>query len=96
VILERAIFSIKPGTAGDFAAAFGTARKFVEAMPGFQKLEMRRGIESPDTFLLLIWWETLEAHTKGFRESENFVQWRAVLGPFFASPPAVEHYDTAL
>ena len=92
MIVERALVSLKPGAAGDFAKAFATARQFVERSPGFRKLEMRQGIESPDTFLLLIWWATLEDHIKGFRESDNFTQWRAVLGPFFAAPPAVEHY----
>ena len=70
--------------------------ELLEATPGFQRLEMRRGIEAPETFLLLVWWQTLEDHTKGFRESDGFVQWRAVLGPLFASPPAVEHYDAPL
>ena len=52
--------------------------------------------DNPETFLLLVWWQTLEDHTVGFRESDGFVQWRAVLGPLFASPPAVEHYAAAL
>lgn len=96
MILERALFAIKPGTAGDFAAAFAQARRQIESARGFHKLEMRHGIENPDSFLLLVWWETLEDHTKGFRESDGFVQWRAILGPLFASPPAVEHYEAAL
>jgi heme-degrading monooxygenase HmoA len=95
-IVERALISVQPGTAGEFIAAFATARKYVERSPGFQKMEMRQGIESPDSFLLLIWWATLEDHTKGFRESDNFVQWRALLGPIFAAPPAVEHYAAPL
>jgi hypothetical protein len=32
----------------------------------------------------------------GFRESKAFEEWRAILSPHFASPPAVEHYTAAL
>jgi hypothetical protein len=39
----------------------------------------------------LVKWETLENHTVDFRGSENFAEWRALVGPYFASPPEVEH-----
>lgn len=96
MIVERAIFAVKPGQAEDFKAAYPKALPHLAGSKGFVKAEMRQGIESPESFLLLVWWQTLEDHTVGFRESEGFVQWRAVLGPLFASPPAVEHYAAAL
>lgn len=96
MILERAEFSVRPGEAEAFKQAFGQARRYIEAAKGCHKVEMRQGIEKPETFLLTVWWETLEDHTKGFRESEAFAQWRALLGPLFAAPPAVEHYAEAL
>ena len=94
MIVEQAIFAVKDARA--FEAAFAEARKFIQASPGFQRLEMRRGIEAPDTFLLLVWWDSVEAHMKGFRESEGFKQWRALLGPHFAAPPQVQHFAEAL
>ena len=45
------------------------------------------------SFLLAIGWNTLEDHTEGFRGGDLFVQWRAILGPFFAEPPQVEHWE---
>jgi hypothetical protein len=95
-ILERAIFAIKPGTRQEFEAAFVLARPHIEGAKGFQKLEMRHGIETADSYLLLVWWNTVEDHMKGFRESEAFAEWRKHLGPFFASPPAVEHYEETI
>jgi heme-degrading monooxygenase HmoA len=92
MILERAIFAIKPGQAEDFEAAYAQARKLIEAAKGCRKAEMRRGVENPDSFILLVHWETLEDHMIGFRESPAFTEWRALLGPHFASPPAMEHY----
>jgi hypothetical protein len=46
--------------------------------------------------VLQIFWDTLEDHTVGFRQSPLFVEWRAIVGPFFAVPPVVEHFELAL
>jgi heme-degrading monooxygenase HmoA len=96
VILERALFAIKPGQADDFEKAFSQARTLIERAKGCRKASMHRGIENPDSFILLVEWDTLEDHMVGFRESKDFTEWRTLLGPHFASPPAVEHYKAAL
>jgi heme-degrading monooxygenase HmoA len=96
MILERALFTVRPGDAEEFKAVFADARRYVETSRGCHRLELRQGIESPDTFLLVVWWETLEDHTKGFRESDAFTQWRALIGRLFAAPPMVEHYAEAI
>ena len=96
MILERALFAIKPGHAEDFALAFAQAAPLIRAAKGCRKAEMHRGIENPDSFILLVEWDSVEDHTDGFRGSDAFTQWRALLGPHFASPPAVEHYEAAL
>jgi hypothetical protein len=41
----------------------------------------------------MIYWDTLEDHTVGFRGGPLFAQWRAIVGPFFAAPPEVEHFE---
>ena len=96
MIVEQAIFPIKPGQAKAFEAAFAQARRFIQASPGFQKLEMRPCIEVADRYLLVVWWDSVDAHMQGFRESEAFKQWRALLGPHFAGPPEVHHYAAGL
>ncbi len=50
------------------------------------------GIERPNVYMFSVKWETLEHHTVGFRESELFTQWRAIIGPFFDGAPLVEHF----
>jgi heme-degrading monooxygenase HmoA len=52
---------------------------------------MTRGIESPSRFVLLVEWDSVEAHEENFRATERFTTWRATLGPFFTAPPHVEH-----
>ncbi|MDT7674231.1 MAG: hypothetical protein QOD82_2133 [Pseudonocardiales bacterium] len=91
MVLEIAEFAIQPGREDDFAAAYREALPLAAATPGFRNARMVRGIESPSTFVLLVEWDTLEAHTKGFRESDRFPRWRELIGPFFAGDPRVQH-----
>ena len=59
---------------------------------GFRGYKVQKGIESPERYVLMIFWETLENHTVDFRESPAFAEWRAIVGPYFAAPPQVEHF----
>lgn len=96
MILERALITVKPGQAEAFKQAFAKARPHIEGAKGCRKVEMRQGVEHPDDFLLLVWWDSLEDHNIGFRESSAFTEWRAILGPLFAAPPQVVHHHEPL
>jgi heme-degrading monooxygenase HmoA len=60
---------------------------------GFRGFKINRGVESPERYVLMIYWETLENHTVDFRGSPLFAQWREIVGPYFAAPPVVEHFE---
>lgn len=93
MILERALFTVKPGSEQDFEAAIEQAKEVIAQAEGFQSFRLQRGIERSSTYLLLIEWGSVEHHMQGFRESERFVRWRELIGPYFAAPPEVEHYE---
>ena len=94
MILERALFHIKPGCETDFEAAFAEAKEQLAAAAGFQSLALGRGIEDRSSYQLLVSWDQLSDHTEGFRGSEAFVEWRRLLSPFFdAQAPEVEHFE---
>ena len=65
----------------------------IASAKGFRGYKVNRGVESPERYVLMIYWETLENHTVDFRGGPLFPQWRAIVGPFFAAPPAVEHFE---
>lgn len=92
MIVEHAEFSITPGREDEFIAAFPQAKAVIRQAAGFRWAELHRGVERPSTFLLLVGWDDLAAHVDGFRSSDLFVAWRAVISPFFAEQPRVEHY----
>ncbi len=85
--------SIVPGKELEFEAALEQAKKVISQAEGMVHFQVSRGIERPSTYQLMIGWKTLEDHTVGFRESELFVQWRGLIGPFFAEAPVVEHWQ---
>jgi heme-degrading monooxygenase HmoA len=93
MILEVADIRIAPGqqAAFDEAIVRGVTTVISQAQ-GYRGYKVNRGVESPDRYLLMIFWDTLEDHTVAFRGGPLFAQWRAIVGPFFAQPPQVEHF----
>ncbi len=93
MILEVADIRIAPGqqAAFDEAIVRGLTTVISQAK-GYRGYKVNKGVESPERYLLQIFWDTLEDHTVGFRGGPLFAPWRAIVGPFFASPPVVEHF----
>jgi heme-degrading monooxygenase HmoA len=96
MILEHAVLPVLPGQEPEFEAAFGQARSIISAMPGFRSLALRRSLESPNLYLLLVEWDSLEDHTEGFRGSPQYDEWRALLHKYYDPFPVVEHYVEVL
>lgn len=94
MILELADIRIQPGQQSAFDAAIQRGLdEVISKAIGFCGYKINKGIESPERYVLMIFWQTLENHTVDFRESPAFLQWRAIVGPFFAAPPVVEHFS---
>lgn len=93
MILEVADIRIQAGQQAKFDEAIqrGVTTVIAKAK-GFRGYKVNKSIESPERYLLMIFWETLENHTVDFRQSPAFTEWRAIVGPLFAQPPQVEHY----
>jgi heme-degrading monooxygenase HmoA len=94
MILELADLRIHPGQQAAFDEAIQRGiDTVISKAKGFQGFNVNKGIETPERYILQIFWETLENHTVDFRESPAFSDWRAIVGPFFAGPPSVEHFE---
>ncbi len=93
MILELADIRIQPGKQAEFDAAIQRGiDQVVSKSKGFKGYKINKSIESPERYVLTIFWETLENHTIDFRQSPAFQEWRTIVGPYFAAPPAVEHF----
>ena len=94
MILEVAILDIGRGTCDEFEAAFREASPLISSMPGYISHEVRRCLEKSNRYILLVKWQALEAHTVGFRKSDEYQRWRTLLHHFYDPFPTVEHYDS--
>ncbi|MEL4317709.1 antibiotic biosynthesis monooxygenase [Leifsonia sp. YIM 134122] len=92
MILEHVVLPVIPGREAEFEEAFAEARPIIERMPGFQRLSLSRGVESPASYLLLVHWDSVEAHEVGFRGSAGYRRWAELLHPFYDPFPVVEHF----
>ena len=94
MILEIADIRIQPGQQAAFQKAIEHGLSTVASRAkGFRGAKVNHGIENPERYALQILCDTLEDHTVHFRQSPAFAEWRAIVGPFFATPPVVEHFE---
>lgn len=92
MILEVAILNVKPGQEREFEAAFGRAQDIIAGMTGYLSHQLQQCIEQAGRYLLLVNWKSVEDHTIGFRESEQYQEWRRLLHHFYDPFPEVQHY----
>lgn len=93
MILEVAILDVKSEQEAQFEQSFAQAQQIIASMAGYVSHQLQRCMENPSRYILLVNWQTLEAHTEGFRQSAEYQQWRALLHHFYDPFPTVEHYQ---
>jgi heme-degrading monooxygenase HmoA len=92
MVLEVALIDVQDGRTDEFAAAYAEAYPIVATTPGCRSVRMTRGVETPTRFVLLIEWDSVDAHLDNFRATDRFARWRALIGPYFDGAPRVEHF----
>ena len=92
MILEVAILNVIPGLENDFLKAFSKAKDIISKMKGYISHQLKRCIENTSQFILLVEWEKLTDHTEGFRQSNEYQEWKSLLHHFYDPFPIVEHY----
>lgn len=92
MILEVATLHIKEGLSPEFEINFQRAEKIIASMKGYISHQLKKCVEQDDKYILLVNWETIEDHEIGFRQSEEYQEWKALLHHFYEPFPTVEHY----
>ncbi|WP_053363480.1 antibiotic biosynthesis monooxygenase [Bacillus sp. FJAT-27251] len=93
MILEAVMLQVKEGKEIEYEEAFRAASKIISSMKGYISHELQRCLEVEGKYLLLVQWESLEAHTVGFRESQEYQEWKKLLHHFYYPFPIVEHFE---
>jgi heme-degrading monooxygenase HmoA len=93
MILEVAILQVIKGEEVNFERDFTIASQFIQSISGYKSHSLRKCLEEENKYLLLVDWEKLEDHTVGFRESEQYLEWKKLLHHYYNPFPVVEHYE---
>lgn len=93
MIVEHAELTVDPDRIAEFEEAFAEARAYAAGARGFQDLQLWHSVETPGRYRLLIRWGSVADHMEGFRDSPDFERWRALLSPFYAASPQVDHLE---
>jgi heme-degrading monooxygenase HmoA len=91
MVTEIAQIEIKPGMEAEFEAGVTEAAPIFKRARGCEGMELHRSVEKPQRYRLLVKWATVENHTVNFRGSDDFQEWRKLVGHCFAAAPDVEH-----
>ncbi|MCX5494339.1 antibiotic biosynthesis monooxygenase [Kaistia dalseonensis] len=92
MIVEHALLTVKPGQEAAFEATMREAAPLIAASDGFLGMDVRPSIETPGRYLLLVRWRSVADHDPGFRGSDRYQGWKALLHHFYEPFPLVEHY----
>jgi heme-degrading monooxygenase HmoA len=92
MVLEVALIDVRPGLEDAFVASYKLGHPILAATPGCRSVRMTRGVESAARFVLLVEWDSIEAHLENFRHTDRWVQWRQLIGGHFVHEPSVEHF----
>ena len=95
-VLEHALLPVRVGREREFETAIAEARPLIEVSPGFISLEIRRPAATGRAYLLLVKWRSIADHRDGFRQSDRYQQWRALLHPFYDPRPEVGYFGEPL
>ncbi len=93
MVLEAFILNVKEGTGPEFEEAMRQAAHLIASTPGYISHEIYRCLETPGRYIFLAKWETLEAHTVGFRGSPAFQEWKQLTHHFYDPFPTVQHFE---
>ncbi|MFG1461525.1 antibiotic biosynthesis monooxygenase [Xanthobacter sp. DSM 24535] len=96
MVYEFVLIDVTPGQEADFEAGVQKAAPLFQNARGCRALRLDRSVETPTHYTLVVEWDTVDDHMIHFRESPAFKEWRALVGPYFATPPQMEHRHTVL
>lgn len=91
MILEIAQIDIKPGFEQEFEEGVRRATLLFLRAAGFRSFQLRKVVEKPHRYQLVVGWRSVEDHVVGFVGSSDFKAWRELVGHCFERLPYVEH-----
>ena len=95
-VIEHALLPVRAGSEAAFEAAGAEAKPLIEASPDFISLKIFRPAATGQAYLLLVEWRSVADHRDGFRQSDRYGRWRALLHRFYDPIPEVSYFGEPL
>lgn len=93
MIVEHAILRVAPKRSAAFEKAMATARHIIAAQPGFRSIKVLRSAREDGHYVLLVEWDDIASHEKGFRISADYQRWKALLHGFYDGLPTIDYFE---
>ncbi len=91
--LEIVQWTAKEGQEKNFEDAFSKAQGYLSQAEGYLSHRFFRCIESSRSYVLIVEWTHLAAHTELFRGSELYKQYRSLIEPYYEEGASLNHYE---
>lgn len=95
MIYEIAVLPVHSAQIEQFKQAFADVVHLLERAKGYHGHMFAQGVESPETFNLIVRWASLEDHSPGFEASDDHQTFMQGLEEFFSQEPTVYHIQEA-
>ena len=93
MVTEHAVLQVRSGKELEFETAMHQAKPLISASPGFIDIKVLKSAQGNSDYLLLVRWNSIADHQDGFRKSDRYQQWRALLHPFYDPMPQVSYFE---
>ncbi len=91
-MLEQVELTVMEGQEAAYEAAFEQAAPIIRRQTGCRAVRLVRSVEHPRHYVLLVEWARESDHSIGFRQSQDYRAWRALLHHFYEQVPPVDHW----
>ena len=92
MVREIAILNVQSGKGAELEEAYGGVASVLEEAPGNRGATLHRGVEDPDSYTLIVEWDSVEDHI-ALTERPEFEQFGAAIGPYLTGQPEVRHVE---
>lgn len=92
MVREIAVFRTREGQTEAFIEAYRGVANILTDAEGSRGADLHRGVEDPDTFTLIVEWDSVEAHT-ALTQKPEFGGFAEAVGPYLAGQPEVRHVE---
>lgn len=93
MVYEIALLPVHANRMEQFKRAFADVAPLLTRARGYGGHLLAQGVETPESFNLIVRWQSLEDHTPGFEASEDHRLFMLGLEKFFSAEPKVYHIE---